>query len=128
MQLTCQTLTGHGFTARTFSPPRLPHPLTINETLNTSSTTSIRNLRTLHLVLRLHGGMQIFVLLKTNKATYLIVNSANTVADVKVMIQDQEGILPSMQLLYFNSELLLDDRTLASYNIQNGSTLHMLLR
>lgn len=89
---------------------------------------NIQNESTLHLVLNLRGGMLVRVKTLTGTVVVIFAVSSITVKDFKNKVYERLGIPPVQQRFFFGSRALENARTLADYNIQNESTLHLVER
>ena len=88
----------------------------------------IRDLPTLWCVLRLRGGMQIFVVTPTGDTSAVNAEATDTIRDVKAKLQDKLGILPGQQCLVHAGRQVEDRRTLSYYDITSEATLRLVVR
>jgi ubiquitin C len=87
---------------------------------------NIQKESTLHLVLRLRGGMQIVIRTLTGKKIILEVEPSDTIEDVKIKLEATEGEPPNSQRIIFAGKELENSRTISDYNIQTDSIICLL--
>ncbi|WCJ24076.1 hypothetical protein M5689_006062 [Euphorbia peplus] len=87
----------------------------------------IQNNATLHLIAMDYVALKIFVNIPPgNRVITLVTRASETVGNIKLMIQEKDGILPSSFTLVWNGNLLEDSSILASVGIRNNSTIHLI--
>ena len=86
---------------------------------------NIQKESTLHLVLRLRGGMQIYAKTMTGKTITLEVENTDTIYSVKQKIEEKEGLSADNQRLIYVGNQLENGKTLKDYNIPEEATLHL---
>ncbi len=98
------------------------------EDVRTLADYNIQKESTLHLVLILRGGMQIFFKTLPGKTICLEADGSDSIESLKAQIQDKEGIAPEQQILVYAGKELENDKTLDDYNIQPDSTFTLVLK
>jgi hypothetical protein len=79
-------------------------------------------------VIHLKVEFPIFVRMFDGQHVVFTVSPDDTIWDVKLAIEDHEGIPPSDQRLIFGRKQLDEDQTIADCRIRQDSTLHLALR
>ena len=113
-------------------PPDQQRLIFLDKELEDDRTLSDYNIQkksTLHLILRLYGGIQIFVnVIPVKKTITLEVEPDHSIKTVKSLIQNKQGIPSDQQCLMFAGIELEDSGTLNDYRISKESTLDLILK
>ncbi|KAK3337011.1 ubiquitin-related domain-containing protein [Cercophora scortea] len=94
------------------SPPSccFPYPSRASSLDAIAANTSNRRVRTL-----------------TGKEIELDIEPDYKVAQIKEKVEEKEGIPPVQQRLIFGGKQMVDDKTATDYQLEGGSTLHLVL-
>ena len=91
---------------------------------------NIQKMSNIFLVTRVIGGkgMQIFVKDLTGKTLPFDVEHSETIASLKVKLEERTGIKPDEQRLIYGGKQLDEERTFTDYNIQKMSNIFLVTR
>ena len=79
-------------------------------------------------VLQIRGGMHVYVKTLTGKTISVEVEPDESVESLKAKIQEKEGVPIDQQRIIFDGKQLDSLKSLSDYDIDDDSTLHLVLR
>jgi len=79
-------------------------------------------------IIKFRGGMQVFVKTLTGKTITVDCEPDESVESLKAKIQEKEGVAPDQQRIIFGGKQLDSLKSLSDYDIDDDSTLHLVLR
>jgi len=100
-----------------FSEIKLEDHLTIND-YNIKQNSIVQLVLSITIYIKVLGG----------KIFTLDVNPLDTIGNIKIIIQQKEGIPQCQQRLVFCNKCLNDNFKLSDYNVQNQCSIHLVLR
>jgi ubiquitin C len=96
--------------------------------VTSSSSSSPSSSSSLVKVCKLRGGMQVQVKTLTGKTIAIDVEPDESIESLKAKIQEKEGIAVDQQRILFGGKQLDSLKSLSDYDIDDDSTLHLVLR
>eukprot|EP01015_Nassula_variabilis_P004583 TRINITY_DN1319_c0_g1_i4.p1 TRINITY_DN1319_c0_g1~~TRINITY_DN1319_c0_g1_i4.p1 ORF type:complete len:102 (+),score=29.30 TRINITY_DN1319_c0_g1_i4:3-308(+) len=71
--------------------------------------------------------MQIFIKTLTQKKHSMNFEPENTINQIKLALQEKEGIMADQIKLVSSGKLLEDNKKISDYNLEAGATIHMVI-
>ena len=95
----------------------------------TLSDYNIQKESTLHLVLRLRGGMHVFIKSLTGRTITVEVAPTDTIRALKHKVEDKLNIpVDNQRLIHDRTQLEDDKKTIDEYGIERDATIHLVVR